>query len=42
MEEQNLEKYLVLKRSAFESGTRKSQNPEQEIVIGKQCVTKHP
>ena len=30
MEEENLEKYLVLKRSAFESGTRKSQNPEQE------------
>ena len=30
MEEENVEKYLVLKRSAFESGTRNSQNPEQE------------
>ena len=30
MEKENLKKYLVLKRSAFESGKRNSQNPEQD------------
>ena len=30
MEQENLKKYLVLKRSAFESGKRNSQNPEQD------------
>ena len=30
MEQENLKKYLVLKRSAFESGTTNSQNPEQD------------
>ena len=30
MEQDNLKKYLVLKRSAFESGTTNSQNPEQD------------
>ena len=30
MEQENLKKYLVLKRSAFESGKTNSQNPEQD------------
>ena len=30
MEQENLKKYLVLKRSAFESGKTHSQNPEQD------------
>ena len=30
MEKENLKKYLVLKRSAFESGKRNSQNPGQD------------
>ena len=30
MEEENLKKYLVLKRSAFESGKTNSQNPGQD------------
>ena len=30
MKEENLKKYLVLKRNAFQSGTRDSQNPEQD------------
>ena len=30
MEQETPEKYLVLKRSAFESGTTNSQNPEQD------------
>ena len=30
MEQENLKKYLVLKRSAFESGETNSQNPEQD------------
>ena len=30
MKEENLKKYLVLKRNAFQSGTTDSQNPEQD------------
>ena len=30
MEQENLKKILVLKRSAFESGMTNSQNPEQD------------
>ena len=30
MKEENLKKYLVLKRNAFQSGTRDSQNLEQD------------
>ena len=30
MEQETPKKYLVLKRSAFESGTTNSQNPEQD------------
>ena len=30
MEQENLKKYLVLKRSAFDSGKTHSQNPEQD------------
>ena len=30
MEQENLKKYLVLKRSGFESGKTHSQNPEQD------------
>ena len=30
MKEENLKKYLVLKRTAFQSGTGNSENPEQD------------
>ena len=42
MEEKNQKIFLVLKITGFEAGTTNSHNPEQDIFIGSQCITKHP
>ena len=41
MEQNNKKKFLVLKIPALESRTANSHNPNQDIFIGSQCVTKH-
>ena len=42
MEQKKKKKFLILKTIAFESGTRNSQIPEQDIFIGSQYVTNDP
>ena len=41
MEEKNAEKFLILRTIVFKSGRQNSQNPEQDIFIGSQCVMNH-
>ena len=42
MEQENEKRILVLKIIAFELGTTNSPIPEDDIILGNQCVTKHP
>ena len=42
MEQQNLNKFLVLKISWFESGTRNSHNPEQDVLLAVNVLRKTP
>ena len=42
MEEKNAKKFLILRTIVFESGRKNSQNSEQDVFIGSQCVMKHP
>ena len=42
MDQKKKKKFLVLKMIAFESGSTISLYSEKDIVIGCQCVKKHP
>ena len=42
MERKNHKEFLILKILAFESAASNCQNPEGDMCLGSQYVTKHP